>query len=144
MGSQSRTRLKWLSSRSSRSRNSLVVQRLGLSAFTAVGLGLIPGRGTKYLQSHMVGPKKEKKTKHSLRSFWDNKLHSNILVGRVPEWVERKGSKCIWWNDGWKFPESGEGNKYPGAESTESLTRWIQRDHTKIYNNKMQKLKRKF
>ena len=110
-------------------RNSLVVQWLGLSTFTAVGLGLIPGWGTKYLQSHMVGQKKKKK---SLRNFWDNMLHSNILTGRVPEWGERKGSKCIWWNDGWKFCESEEGIRYPSAESTESLTRWIQRD---LYKN---------
>ena len=48
---------------------------MGLSTFTAVGLGLIPGQGTKYLQSHMVGQKKQKtknkkqKTKTKTQKF---------------------------------------------------------------------------
>ena len=38
--------------------NSLVVQWLGLSAFTAEGLGSIPGRGTKIPQAVRRGQKK--------------------------------------------------------------------------------------
>ena len=41
--------------------NSLAVQWLGLPAFTAEGLSLIPGWGSKIPQA--VGPKKEKKKK---------------------------------------------------------------------------------
>ena len=37
--------------------NSLVVQRLGLGAFTARGRGSIPGRGTKILQAVQHGQK---------------------------------------------------------------------------------------
>ena len=39
-------------------RNSLAVQWLGLGAFTAEGLGSIPGRGTKILQGSRCGQKK--------------------------------------------------------------------------------------
>ena len=39
-------------------RNSLVVQRLGLSAFTVKGLGSIPGQGTKIPQAAECGQKK--------------------------------------------------------------------------------------
>ena len=41
--------------------NSLVVQWLGLCAFTVKGVGSIPGRGTTILQA--VWPKKKKKEK---------------------------------------------------------------------------------
>ena len=41
--------------------NSLVVQWLGLSALTAMGLGLIPGQGTKIPQASSVAKKKKKK-----------------------------------------------------------------------------------
>ena len=40
--------------------NSLVVQWLGLGAFTAVGLGSIPGGGTKILQAAQHSHKKKK------------------------------------------------------------------------------------
>ena len=39
--------------------NSLVVQWLGLHAFTAKGEGAIPGRGTKILQTTQGGQKKK-------------------------------------------------------------------------------------
>ena len=39
---------------------SLVVQWLGLGAFTAVGPGLIPGRGTKVPQAAWLSQKKKK------------------------------------------------------------------------------------
>ena len=42
-------------------RNSLVVQGLGLSAFTAGGLGSIPGKGTKDSTSSRVRLKGGKK-----------------------------------------------------------------------------------
>ena len=38
-------------------RNSLVVQWLGLHAFTAEGEGSIPGQGTKILQAMQCGQK---------------------------------------------------------------------------------------
>ena len=38
--------------------NSLVVQWLGLRAFTVEGVGSIPGRGTKILQAVQCGQKK--------------------------------------------------------------------------------------
>ena len=41
--------------------NSLVVQWLGLCAFTAVGPGLIPGRGTEIPQATRNGQKEKKK-----------------------------------------------------------------------------------
>ena len=41
--------------------NSLAVQWLRLHAFTAEGLGLIRGRGTKIPQATWHGPKKKKK-----------------------------------------------------------------------------------
>ena len=40
--------------------NSLTVQWLGLQAFTNVGLGLIPGWGTKILQATQCGQGKNK------------------------------------------------------------------------------------
>ena len=40
--------------------NSLAVRWLGLDAFTAVGLGLIPGQGTKILQAARHSKKKKK------------------------------------------------------------------------------------
>ena len=40
---------------------SLVIQWLGLSAFTAEGLGSIPGLGIKILQASRSGKKKKKK-----------------------------------------------------------------------------------
>ena len=40
--------------------NSVVVQWLGLSAFTVVGLGSIPGWGSKILQAAQHGQKKRK------------------------------------------------------------------------------------
>ena len=46
--------------------NSLVVQRLGLSAFTAMGLGSIPGRGTKIPQA----------TRHSQKNNNNNNTFS--------------------------------------------------------------------
>ena len=42
-------------------RTSLAVQWLGLHTFTAVGLGSIPGRGTKIPQASRHGQKKKKK-----------------------------------------------------------------------------------
>ena len=39
---------------------SLAVQWLGLCAFTAGGMGSIPGRGTKFLQAARRGQKKKK------------------------------------------------------------------------------------
>ena len=39
--------------------NSLVVQWLGLSAFTAKGVGLIPGQGTKIPQAAWRGRNKQ-------------------------------------------------------------------------------------
>ena len=42
---------------------SLVVQWLGLGAFTAMAPGSIPGRGTKILQAARHGQKKKKKRK---------------------------------------------------------------------------------
>ena len=41
--------------------NSLAVQWLGLSAFTAEGLGSVPGQGTKILQAVRHAPPPEKK-----------------------------------------------------------------------------------
>ena len=41
--------------------NSLAVQWLGLSTFTAKGTGSIPGRGTKIPQAAWCGHKKKKK-----------------------------------------------------------------------------------
>ena len=41
--------------------NSLVVQWLGLHAFTAEGAGSIPGRGTKIPQASQHGQKKKKR-----------------------------------------------------------------------------------
>ena len=43
--------------------NSLVVQWLGLHAFTAEGVGLIPGWGTKIPQAAWCGQRKKKKKK---------------------------------------------------------------------------------
>ena len=48
-----------------KSRGSLVVQWLGLHAFTAEGVGLIPRQGTKILQA---GRAKGKKKMHVLKS----------------------------------------------------------------------------
>ena len=39
-------------------RNSLVVQRLALNTFTAMGLGSIPGQGTKILWAKLYGQNK--------------------------------------------------------------------------------------
>ena len=51
--------------------SSLAVQWLGLSASTAEGLGLIPGRGTKIPQATWWGQKKrERKKKKQLRLAW--------------------------------------------------------------------------
>ena len=44
--------------------NSLVVQWLGLHAFTAEGVGLIPGWGTKIPQAAWCGQRKKKKKKY--------------------------------------------------------------------------------
>ena len=43
--------------------NSLAVQWLGLGAFTAVGLGSIPGWGTKILQLRPMWHSRKKKNK---------------------------------------------------------------------------------
>ena len=45
--------------------NSLAVQWLGLCAFTAKGLGSIPGQGTKIPQATRCGQKNPKKTKNT-------------------------------------------------------------------------------
>ena len=50
-----------LMSKDGPSRNSLVVQWLGLRASTAEGRGLIPGWGTKIPQAAWCGQKKKKK-----------------------------------------------------------------------------------
>ena len=50
-----------LMSKDGPSRNSLVVQWLGLRASTAKGRGLIPGWGTKIPQAAWCGQKKKKK-----------------------------------------------------------------------------------
>ena len=44
--------------------SSLAVQWLGLGAFTAVGLGSIPGPGTKIPQAAQCGWKKKKKKRY--------------------------------------------------------------------------------
>ena len=44
--------------------NSLVVQGLGVSAFTARGLGSIHGQGTKILQALWLGKKKKERKKN--------------------------------------------------------------------------------
>ena len=49
---------------------SLVVQWLGLGAFTAMAPGSIPGRGTKILQAARHGQKKKKKKKKKTRGFY--------------------------------------------------------------------------
>ena len=41
--------------------NSLAIQWLGLSTFTAEGPGSVPGRGTKILKASRCGQKKKKK-----------------------------------------------------------------------------------
>ena len=59
------------------------------------------------------------KSGKSLRDFWDEKKHTNILIRGVPEWTERKrDQKCIWGNYDWKLPNPKEGNRYPGSGSS--------------------------
>ena len=50
--------------------NSLGVQWLKLGAFTAVGLGLIPGQGTKISQAAQCGRKKKKRERVFVRVAW--------------------------------------------------------------------------
>ena len=56
-------------------RSSLAVQWLGLCAFTAVGLGSIPGRGTKIPQAMQCGQKKKIKKKNFNIYIWNKKKH---------------------------------------------------------------------
>ena len=70
-----------------------MVQQLGLSTFTAVGLGLIPGQGTKYLQSHMVGPKKKNKSKNKkfkeiLGQHWKGPREERVKMYLMKRWLK--------------------------------------------------------
>ena len=59
-GRESRQLEAWDEQRQENRGNSLVVQWLGLCAFTAEGVGLIPGRGTKISQPAHRAAKKNK------------------------------------------------------------------------------------
>ena len=61
--------------------NSLVVQRLGLDAITAKGLGSISGQGTEILQAARHGQKMKKKKKKTKNRTGEN---------------NRKGNRSLW------------------------------------------------
>ena len=61
--------------------NSLVVQWLGLSAFTAESLGSIPGQGTKILKATQCSKKKKKRKEHILKLF-----SKDLACGRAVIW----------------------------------------------------------
>ena len=86
--------------------NSLVVHWLGLHASIAGGMGLIPGRGTKILQSAWHGQKKKEKESDNfwcidyllkiskLSEFllkcsllWKKKIPTIVLVKEKSEWT---------------------------------------------------------
>ena len=60
--------------------NSLVVQWLGLHAFTAKGMGSIPSQGTKIPQATWCGQnfKKTKKERNEGTVYWDS--FSNFII----------------------------------------------------------------
>ena len=53
-------------------RNYLVVQWLGLCAFTTKGLGLIPGWGTKIPQAMQLSQKKKKKKQQKTAAYMEH------------------------------------------------------------------------
>ena len=62
------------------SRNFLAVQWLGLSTFTTLGLGSIPGWRTKIPQAVPCGKKKKKKTEDNEKVAqwkWEIKMHGS-------------------------------------------------------------------
>ena len=82
--------LKWKSSikNSITKGNSLVVQWLGLPAFTAKGMGLIPGQGTKTLQAAWFSQKKKRKKKK--KEFYNQKIYPSKMKERaslVAQWL---------------------------------------------------------
>ena len=78
----------WLSAL--RDGNSLVVQWLGLCAFTTWGLDSIPGRGTKILQAGRCGQKKKKKRIETLSCTVSVTYLPNwILFGNGHKWVSQ-------------------------------------------------------
>ena len=60
--------------------NSLVVQWLGLCAFTATGPGSIPARGTKIPKAAWHGQRKKKKKPHHEYSTSGNTVHFTFLA----------------------------------------------------------------
>ena len=60
--------------------NSLAVQWLGLSTFTAVDLGSIPGRGTKILRATQRSPKGKKKKRERFTLAKDETNQASIKV----------------------------------------------------------------
>ena len=81
--------------------------------------------------------KRNVRNENSLRDLWDNIDCTNIYVIEVPKEEERaKGQKCIWWNYGWKHPESEEGSRYSGTGSAEGPRKdESEETHANTYHN---------
>ena len=60
--------------------NSLAIQWLGLCAFTAKGLSLIPGLGTKIPRATQYGKKEKKHTAYVLGDLWFQIYKSKYLI----------------------------------------------------------------
>ena len=94
-GSKQRTTGVWMQStwkemkKNRKWRNSLVVQSLGLCAFTAKGPGSIPGQGTKMSQARQCSQKKEKKKWNSssiLLIYWKSEFRREINIKNLSLW----------------------------------------------------------
>ena len=70
--------------------NSLVVQWVGLSPFSARGLGLIPGRGTKILQDTQNSQKKKEVLKKKKKTTSPNGHSVVPHFGRMRKKVQEE------------------------------------------------------
>ena len=59
------------------------------------------------------------KNESNIWNLWDNIKHADLRIIGIPEEEEKRGSKIIWRNYGWKLPKPKEGNRYAGTGSTE-------------------------
>lgn len=73
-------------------------------------------------------PRKNEKGQDSLKDLWDpsNRLTYSLLDSQKER---ERGRKLTWWNDDWKLPNPGEGNRHPVAGNPE-CSKW----HEPNYN----------
>ena len=70
-------------------------------------------------QSEQQRERQIKKNESNIWDLWDNIKHEPYRYWGSRGRGERRGSKVILRNYGWKLPKSKEGNRYSGTGNTE-------------------------